>query len=200
MTEHRPPGRRRFLTDHEIDLWLQVASSVTRLPGSIMPERSAPKAAETPAAPAVEKSRPTLPPYIPPQSAPRSGPLPLAPIERKLKQRIIRGRTEIEGAIDLHGMRQAEAQAALIGFLARAQAQGQKLVLVVTGKGKSGMVDETGFAREPGILRRVVPLWLHALELRGIVLGFEEAAAPHGGTGAIYVRLRRGGRPARGEP
>jgi DNA-nicking Smr family endonuclease len=200
MTEHRPPGRRRFLSDHEIDLWLQVTRGITQMPGRTLPEKSAPKPAELPPAPAVEKPRPTLPPYIPPQSRPRSGPPPLAPIERKLMQRITRGRTEIESAIDLHGMRQSEAQAALIGFLARAQAQGQKLVLVVTGKGKGGMFDETGFAREPGVLRRAVPLWLHALELRGIVLGFEEAAAPHGGSGAIYVRLRRGGRPSRHEP
>jgi DNA-nicking Smr family endonuclease len=73
-------------------------------------------------------------------------------------------------------------------------------VLVVTGKGKPGLVDASGFEREPGVLRRVVPLWLRALELRGLVVGFDEAASTHGGAGAIYVRLRRGARGARRDP
>jgi len=46
-------------------------------------------------------------------------------------------------------------------------------------------------AGEPGVLRRAVPLWLAMPDFRAIVLGFEEAAPHHGGTGALYVRLRR---------
>ncbi|MEQ4597219.1 MAG: Smr/MutS family protein, partial [Methylobacteriaceae bacterium] len=42
-----------------------------------------------------------------------------------------------------------------------------------------------------GVLRRSVPHWLRGPELRGLVLGFEEAARHHGGGGALYVRLRR---------
>ena len=41
------------------------------------------------------------------------------------------------------------------------------------------------------MLRRLVPQWLRASELRVFVLGFETAAIPHGGEGALYVRLRR---------
>jgi DNA-nicking Smr family endonuclease len=80
----------------------------------------------------------------------------------------------------------------LRGFLLHAQGRGDRLVLVVTGKGVSkGAASLSDF--EPGVLRRSVPHWLQAPEMRGIVLGFEEAARSHGGSGALYVRLRRSG-------
>jgi DNA-nicking Smr family endonuclease len=111
-----------------------------------------------------------------------------------LRQKIVRGRIDIEAAIDLHGMDQEEAHHALSSFIRRAHGRAQKLVLVVTGKGKTALSDPSSLARESGILRRLVPHWLRAFELRGMVLGFEEAAQIHGGAGALYVRLRRRGR------
>ena len=89
-------------------------------------------------------------------------------------------------------MTQAQAHQALRGFLLYAQAQGDRLVLVVTGKGapKARGCEASGFD-EPGVLRRIVPHWLHAPTCAAIVLGFEEAGRAHGGSGALYVRLRR---------
>ena len=46
-----------------------------------------------------------------------------------------RGRGEPDGRIDLHGMTQEEAYRALIRFLMNAQADGKRLILVITGKG-----------------------------------------------------------------
>ncbi|GJD45770.1 Endonuclease MutS2 [Methylobacterium cerastii] len=113
-------------------------------------------------------------------------PAPAPPgLERRERQRISRGLLAIEGRIDLHGLYQAEAHAALVGFLMRARAAGHARVLVVTGKG-----GEDAYA-ERGVLRRSVPHWLRGADLRPIVLGFEEAARHHGGAGALYVRLRR---------
>ena len=103
-----------------------------------------------------------------------------------------RGRQGVEGVIDLHGMRQAEAHAALRGFLHRSQAEGFKVVLVVTGKGASA-IDDAPFG-ERGVLRRMVPHWLRLPDLRPLVVGFDEAARQHGGAGALYVRLRRAAR------
>jgi DNA-nicking Smr family endonuclease len=104
-----------------------------------------------------------------------------------------RGKQGVEAVIDLHGMRQAEAHAALRGFLHRSQAAGLKVVLVVTGKGAAGI--DSAF-EERGVLRRVVPHWLRLPDLRPLVVGFDEAAPHHGGAGALYVRLRR---PTRGD-
>jgi DNA-nicking Smr family endonuclease len=81
-------------------------------------------------------------------------------------------------------MRQERAHSALTAFLRRAQARGDRIVLVVTGKGATG---EDG----RGVLRNVVPMWLAQPELRDFVVGFEDAGRRHGGSGALYVRIRR---------
>lgn len=175
------PARGRPLSDEEVELWLTVTRGVARRPGSILPQsaRSGPERPtegrpppSTPAAP-MESRRPVLPS--------------LAPIDRRARQKLARGHMPIEAAIDLHGMRQQEAHHALHGFLSRAQRDGAKIVLVVTGKGESHPAE----GLETGVLRRSVPLWLRAPEWRGLVVGFEEASRPHGGAGALYVRLRR---------
>jgi DNA-nicking Smr family endonuclease len=180
--------RLRRLSDEEIDLWIAVAKSVSRRKGAKLP--SARKIAAPPdgAAPPreAERKRASPAPKLPP--APRS----LAPLEKRLKRQLSRGRSAIDQSIDLHGMNQAQAHQALRGFLHFAQSQGDRLVLVVTGKGdpKARDAGSSGFD-EPGVLRRIVPHWLHAPDLRAIVLGFEEAGRAHGGSGALYVRLRR---------
>ncbi len=97
----------------------------------------------------------------------------------------------IDDAIDLHGMTQAQAHGALLGFLARAQARHARLVLVVTGKGGRERPRPDG-GTEAGVLRRVVPFWLRDAGVRDMVVGFEEANRTHGGEGALYIRLRRG--------
>ena len=117
-------------------------------------------------------------------------------LERRERRGLERGTLTIEARIDLHGLYQAEAHAALVGFLLRSRAAGHARVLVVTGKGGQGFGGEgfsgpdRGFS-ERGVLRRSVPHWLRGPELRGLVIGFEEAARHHGGAGALYVRLRR---------
>ncbi len=188
MNETKPRSTRlRRLTDDEIELWLTVVSTVARRPGSVLPPPTA--AAIAPRALATAMPVPSLPP--PP--APRPTLPPLAPLERKLKQKLSRGRMTADAAIDLHGLRQGEAHSALLRFLDRAQRQGSKVVLVVTGKGGRVREDEWGFGEgTTGVLRRQVPLWLGLPEFRALVLGWEEAGRPHGGAGALYVRLRRG--------
>jgi DNA-nicking Smr family endonuclease len=85
----------------------------------------------------------------------------------------------------------------LLRFLRRAQADGAKFVLVITGKGaRAG--DASGEHAwgervwgERGVLKRQVPLWLRLPEFRPYVIGFEAAHVGHGGEGALYVRVRR---------
>jgi DNA-nicking Smr family endonuclease len=72
----------------------------------------------------------------------------------------------------------------LAAFLLSAQSRGASLVLVITGKGTSG-------EGQRGALRREVPHWLSLPEFRTLVIGFEEAGTGHGGSGALYVRIRR---------
>ena len=123
-------------------------------------------------------------PPAPKATAPASAP-PLAPLGRRLKQRIARGNRAIDGRLDLHGMTQSAAHGALLRFLHEAQARGGRIVLVITGKGGG---DPTG---ERGVLKRQVPLWLRLPEFRSLIVGFESAGIGHGGEGALYVSLRK---------
>ena len=132
--------------------------------------------------PARKVARPVSP--VPQAPAPRSAPPPLAPMERRMRQRLSRGSAGVDARLDLHGMRQAAAKPRLENFLKNAQARGHTLVLVITGKGG-------GDDPERGVLRRQVPHWLALPELRSLVVGFEEADRGHGGAGALYVRVRR---------
>ena len=102
------------------------------------------------------------------------------------------GKAEIEARIDLHGMRQAEAHAAISIFLQRAHLAGQRYVLVITGKGGAkGADDDMAYGSEKGVLKRAVPHWLEDPMLRAMIVGFGPAHVRHGGAGALYVRLRR---------
>ncbi len=181
-----PRGHLRRLSDEEVELWLTVTRSVARRPGSVAPTLSRAKA-EKPAKDQMPVTSPVAAPALPHRSILPS----LAPIERRARQRLARGKIEVDAAIDLHGLRQQEAHQALQSFLGRAQRDGAKIVLVVTGKGDRSPAE--GFATG-GVLRRSVPLWLRAPEWRNMVVGFEEATRPHGGAGALYVRIRRSDR------
>jgi DNA-nicking Smr family endonuclease len=114
---------------------------------------------------------------------------PLTPLEERSRRRLARGLADVDGRIDLHGMRQDRAFSALLGFLRQSQARGFRTVLVITGKGKESLDFPAGEGR--GVLRQSVPAWLARPDLRDLVLGFEEAGRRHGGGGALYVRLRR---------
>lgn len=89
----------------------------------------------------------------------------------------------IDRRLDLHGMTEAAAHAALDRFVRHAWHEGVRVLLVITGKGS---VREGG-----GVLRRNLPRWLAAGENAPRVLRIEQAQLRHGGQGAYYVLLRR---------
>jgi DNA-nicking Smr family endonuclease len=120
-------------------------------------------------------------------------------LDRRQARRIVAGKTDLDGRLDLHGLYQAEAHARLRAFLQRAYASGLKTVLVITGKGREERSDPLGTAmgeRQRGVLRRSVPLWLAQPDLSQIVLSYGAAGTRHGGAGAFYVRLRKPTRSA----
>ena len=190
---HANLPRRRKLSEAEIQLWRQVAQTIERRAGANLPDAPpidpAKKSMSPKPSPAVPR-RATAEPYSPPVPAPRAGAPALAPLERRLKQRLLRGRAFVDEVLDLHGLRQEEAHRSLRHFLVGAQARGARVVLVVTGKGKSSLHSEPA-ERETGILRRSVPHWLRTSDIQPLIVGFEQAGVAHGGTGALYIRLRR---------
>ena len=189
----RPRGR---LTEEDLRVWAEVARTAKPLRGKAVPSLAAdavtpprkdlgrPFASdgETSTGGGMPRKPATKPPATKP---PVSGP-PLATLERRLLQRLRRGRTAPGAVIDLHGLRQDEARRRLWAFLHDCQARGMKTAIVITGKGGAG----NALAGERGVLRRAVPLWLAMPDFRLLVIGFGEAGAGLGGAGALILRIR----------
>lgn len=111
-------------------------------------------------------------------------------MDRKAFDQMKRGKLRPEGKLDLHGMTLDRAHPSLTRFILSAQAQGKRLVLVVTGKGKQR--DDGGpIPVRFGVLRHQVPQWLALPPLSSAVLQVTQAHLRHGGGGAYYVYLRK---------
>src|SRR5690606_20626982 len=104
-------------------------------------------------------------------------------LDSPTREKLARGRLDITGRVDLHGLTQEEAYSLLLSFLRRAHEEDRRYVLVITGKGSTGT----------GILRAAVPYWLSTPPFRSLVGAYEQASRNHGGAGALYLRLRRRG-------
>ena len=207
--ERRPRGERSSLSPEDEALWQTLTASVQPLERKKTRVRNI---AESEVRPAVTADKPAharepardrdgigaraydVPP---PSSAKRVTHVPpLTDLDHRKARRIAAGREKIDARIDLHGMRQAEAHAALRSFLLGCHASGRRNVLVITGKGvvtrlgSDACEESASELRERGVLRRNVPMWLAEPELRAVVVGFRSAAIRHGGEGALYVQLR----------
>ncbi len=175
-TERKPP---RGLSREDIALWRKVTAR-----DQPMAERDALEPAPEPPAPARRVA-----PATPPADA-REPDLPdiavgRAPgLDKRSAQRLKRGQLAVEDHIDLHGMTQTQAHRALSGFIAGAQADGKRCVLVITGKGSRP-------DGATGVLRDMAPRWLNEPPNRARVLALHTAQPKHGGAGAYYVLLKR---------
>lgn len=200
------PAKSKSPLPDDLALWHHTARSITPLKRAKprVPEVGAPDGARPKARPApVELPPPRnethsrssrAPTPASPRAASPKAPPPLVPIERRKHRRIARGHVEIDARLDLHGLRQAEAERRLRTFLLRARADGLRTVLIITGKGSER--DTEGLHAAPdrsarGVIRRSVPLWLEAPELRECVAGIAPAHVRHGGSGALYIHLRK---------
>ena len=187
-------SRRRILNPDEELLWQAVARTAQPMHKAL---RRKVEAAFAPASPPTaspenlrlpnfrigEKSRP----LIPAASLPTA--LTLA-MDAKAYARLNKGKLAPEARIDLHGLTLSEAHPELIRFLLNAHSAGLRLVLVITGKGKPTQ-DHGPIPARLGVLRHHVPLWLRQPPLAPAILQVVEAHLKHGGSGALYVYLRR---------
>lgn len=202
--------RRRRLTPEERALWDQVARSAEPLPQRPRISSSpAPRPVAVPATipkpvPTPLVSQPPVPEF---RVGERADPVrnrngisapalashtPQRPLrmDARTHGRMRKGRLTPEARIDLHGMTLAQAHGALVGFILASRAAGRRLVLVITGKGRS-RGDGGALPMERGLLRTQVPDWLTLPPLVDLVLDVTPAHASHGGGGALYVYLRK---------
>jgi DNA-nicking Smr family endonuclease len=107
-------------------------------------------------------------------------------------EKLKRGRLAPGARIDLHGLTEDRAHHALLGFLQRAQKDGVKLALVITGKGNPKNEDSAAWTmRRHGVLKEMVPRWLNEKAFAPLIAGSGPAHRNHGGDGALYVYLRK---------
>jgi DNA-nicking Smr family endonuclease len=182
-------GKRGQDHDNDAELWARVAGSARPLHKrptvrKVDLPKPAPKAETKERPPAV---KPALKP------APKSTPTPRGEaLDRGTARKLERGHLAVEARLDLHGMKQREAHAALRRFLKSAQGKGYRHVLVITGKGAVTDTRRSFYEEdERGVLRQAVPHWLTQPDLAPVVVSFAPAPRRLGGEGALYVRLRR---------
>ncbi len=196
--------KRRGLTPEDLELWEKVKARTSPLhparpalaasppsAGAKPPStqsRSAP-GAPIPAFRIGQTAQGVRPHDLSPDLTVRLAAAPLQ-MDRKRFVQMTRGKIAPEARIDLHGLTLAEAQPRLTGFLLRAHANGARLVLVITGKGRD-REDDGPIPVRRGALRHQLPHWLSIPPLRPLVLQVSEAHLKHGGSGAFYVYLRR---------
>ena len=121
-------SRSRSLSDDERALW----DTVTRAVAPLCKRKA--KKSEQPTAPtaAAPLPQPARSANVSPAAPPKARtPPPLAPLGRRMRSKLARGSEPIDDRIDLHGMTQPDAHAALAHFLRRAQTRGARVVLVI---------------------------------------------------------------------
>ena len=101
-------------------------------------------------------------------------------LSRQVLRRLRRGHWTVQDSIDLHGLNRISAADAVAEFLRSSAARGLRCVRIVHGKGRGSL------NREP-VLKAMLRKWLPR---RDEVLGFCQAPAAHGGSGAMLVLLR----------
>ncbi len=193
---------RRKLSEDEVTLWRKVADTAERLRPEARPHDlpkpkpkpiRKPRAHVTPALPEFEVgSNANGSPSMHDLMGTVSERVARQPVQmdKKAFGRMKRGKLVPEGKIDLHGMTVDQAHGALTGFILRAHGEGKRLVLVITGKGKSKR-DEGPIPTRRGVLKHQVPQWFALPPMKSCILQVAEAHIRHGGTGAYYVYLRR---------
>jgi DNA-nicking Smr family endonuclease len=170
----------RGLSAEERALWARVAATVTPLAG-----RQGETAQMAPSEAVTIKRRPTQGLPVPPK-APRLIERPPADtLDGGWDRRLRRGAILPDRTIDLHGHTLATAHAALEHALARAVADDVRVLLVVTGK------PPKADAKGRGLIRASIGDWLGGSGYRDRIAAVRHAHPRHGGTGALYVILRR---------
>ncbi len=200
--------RGRFPSKEELELWAKVTRhdeplaqwrravadevAASRAPEPPVPGQPREVPAETPAVQAPAEVNGKIA-----SASHRREPPPAQPFDPRDAKRLARGRHPIDARLDLHGMRQADAHAALRHFIARCQAEGHRHVLIITGKGTTTerhSARDFWASEERGVLRRLVPHWLSEPSLRMHVVSYTESHLRHGGSGALYVTIRKSAR------
>ena len=104
-------------------------------------------------------------------------------LDSKIFQQLKAGGYTQTAHLDLHGLNAEQAYDNLLFFVRENFMQGNKHLLIVTGRGRNS---PGGL----GVLKREIQSWLTREPLKRIVLAFCTAQPRDGGAGALYLLLR----------
>lgn len=90
------------------------------------------------------------------------------------------GKITWEARLDLHGLKSEKARDILCQFIQTQTESNKKCLLIIHGKG--------GYLGAPPVIKNLLNRWLPQLEE---VLAFHSALPKDGGSGAVYVLLKR---------
>lgn len=174
----------RALSAEEAALWERVTREVRAFrerppaaaPAEVAPSPSPAKAASPVKAPAAIRTAPARP-------------KPGTTLDGSWDRRLARGEATPDMTIDLHGHSLGTAYEALDAGLARAEANGARVVLLITGRPPTSAAPPV----RRGAIRAAVGDWLHASRHAARIAAVRNAAPRHGGAGALYIVLRRPG-------
>ena len=168
----------RRLTPDEQRLWARVVESVRPLGHAAKPEAMPTETVVRPVVRAVPAPAPA--PAPPKRTAPGTT------LDASWDRRLARGAVSPDATLDLHGHKLATAYDLLDRRLEQAVADGARLLLLVTGKPPGA---ERPVKR--GAIRAAVGDWLAASRHAGDIAAVRGAHPRHGGSGALYIVLRR---------
>jgi DNA-nicking Smr family endonuclease len=173
---HRP------LSAEERALWAKVIASVSPL----HPERLEPAGPHEARPEPKPAPKPRAPRPVAPASVARPKPQPGQTLDGTWDRKLSRGAVQPDVTVDLHGHDLAGAYDLLDTRLEQAIAMGDRVLLLITGKPPKG---EPPIAR--GRIRAAVGDWLAASRHAGAIAAVRGAHPRHGGSGALYIILRR---------
>ncbi len=119
-------------------------------------------------------------------SVARKDPVVSQGLDRRTDEKLRKGKMPIEARLDLHGHTRRTAQDALTRFILECYHTQKRSVLVITGKGQ-----EDPLCSGKGVLKQAVPEWLSEPPCQSLILKTYPARPRDGGSGALYVLLRR---------
>lgn len=105
-------------------------------------------------------------------------------LDRRLLRRLRRGEFALQAHLDLHGHRRDEARDEVAKFIKKSWEKGHRCVLIVHGRGLNSK-------NQIPVLKEKLKAWLTRGAIGTKVLAFASARPYDGGTGAVYVLLRR---------
>ena len=111
----------------------------------------------------------------------------LVNIDRNLAEKFSSGKMKIEARLDLHGMSEKQAFAAVTDFIQKSYVAGRRCVLIITGKG----MKQDPWWESKGIIRQSFAQWINHIDIRPYLLGVATANQSDGGSGAFYCLLKR---------